>query len=145
MSGGVKRVLAVASQGGHWRQLSALAGAFEGHICRFVSTSPELGDYCVRDCSRSKWWLGFITAVQLAWIIGRYRPDVVVSTGALPGLLSLIVARAFGARTIWIDSVANTERMSLSGRLCRPFAGLWLTQWPKVSAETGAEYAGSVL
>jgi len=51
----------------------------------------------------------------------------------------------FGARTIWIDSIANTERMSLSGRLSRPFAQLWLTQWPEVSDRTGATYVGAVL
>jgi len=73
-------------------------------------------------------------------IMREVRPDVVVSTGALPGLMALIVGYVFGARTIWIDSIANTERMSLSGRLSRPFAQLWLTQWPEVSDRTGATY-----
>ena len=83
--------------------------------------------------------------LNVAEIILRVRPHVVVSTGALPGLVALIVARMFRARTIWIDSIANTEEMSLSGRLSRPFAGLWLTQWPDVSRKTGAIYAGAVL
>lgn len=140
-----KRVLAVASMGGHWRQLNEMTDAFEGHQVRFVSTSKELGDYCVRDCSRTQWWLGLITAAQLIWILLRVRPHVVVSTGALPGLVAIMLGRMFGARTVWIDSIANADEMSLSGRLSRPFAELWLTQWPGVSAQTGASYAGAVL
>ncbi|MDA8746846.1 UDP-N-acetylglucosamine transferase subunit ALG14 [Litoreibacter sp.] len=140
-----RRVLAVASMGGHWRQLNEMTDAFVGHDVRYVSTSKELGDYCVRDCSRTHWWLGLITAAQLIWILIRVRPHVVVSTGALPGLVAIMLGRAIGARTVWIDSIANADEMSLSGRLSRPFAELWLTQWPGVSAQTGASYAGAVL
>ncbi|MEM6407335.1 MAG: hypothetical protein AAF700_02840 [Pseudomonadota bacterium] len=138
-------VLAVASKGGHWRQLNVLAGAFSQYNLRFVSTDQELAEFCISDCSRTEWWRGFLVAAQMVWIILRVRPDVVVSTGALPGLVALIVARMFRVRTVWIDSIANTEEMSLSGRLSRPFAGLWLTQWPEVSRKTGAIYAGAVL
>lgn len=140
-----KRVLAVASKGGHWRQLNEMTGAFDGHGVKFVSTCRQLGDYYVCDCSRTQWWLGFITAAQLIWIMIRVRPHVVVSTGALPGLVAIMLGRVIGARTVWIDSIANADEMSLSGRLSKPFAELWLTQWPGVSAQTGASYAGAVL
>ncbi|MCY4180638.1 MAG: UDP-N-acetylglucosamine--LPS N-acetylglucosamine transferase [Litoreibacter sp.] len=138
-------VLAVASKGGHWRQLNAMAGAFSQYDVRFVSTDPELAEFCISECSRTEWWRGFVVAFQMIMIMWRLRPDVVVSTGALPGLVALVIARLFRARTVWIDSIANTESMSLSGRLSRPFAGLWLTQWPDVSRKTGAIYAGAVL
>ena len=125
--------------------MGVLSIAFDGHDVRYVCTSEGAGDYTVRDCSRSHWWLSFVTVFQLLRIFALERPEVVVSTGALPGLLAIILGRLMGARTIWIDSVANTETLSLSGRLCRPFAGLWLTQWPDVARRTGATYAGSVL
>lgn len=140
-----KTVLAVASKGGHWRQLMEMSVAFDGYNIKFASTCPESGDYTLCECSRSKWWHGFVTIFQLFFIMMRVRPDVVVSTGALPGFLALCVARLFGARTVWVDSIANAEEMSLSGRLSKPIAELWLTQWPRVSAQTGATYAGAVL
>ena len=65
--------------------------------------------------------------------------------GALPGVVALALGRAMGARTVWIDSVANAAEMSLSGRLARRVAHLWLTQWEHVARDSGAEYAGSVL
>jgi len=140
-----KCILAVASKGGHWRQMKALSKAYEGHEVRYVSTDASLTEFSVSECSRSHWWRAIGNIFQFVKIMRQVRPDVVVSTGALPGLMALIVGYFFGARTIWIDSIANTERMSLSGRLSRPFAQLWLTQWPEVSDRTGATYVGAVL
>ncbi len=140
-----KRILAVASKGGHWRQMLALSGAYDGHEVRYVSTDPSLTEFSVSECSRTHWWRALTNVFQLMVIMRQVRPDVVVSTGALPGLMALIVGKLFGARTVWIDSIANTDRMSLSGRLSKPFAQLWLTQWPEVSDRTGATYVGAVL
>jgi hypothetical protein len=50
-----------------------------------------------------------------------------------------------GARTIWIDSIANVEELSLSGRRIGKHAHLWLTQWPHLAAPGGPRYEGSVL
>jgi UDP-N-acetylglucosamine:LPS N-acetylglucosamine transferase len=122
-----------------------MAHAFEGHHVRYACTDPDLAEFYIGECSRTQWWRAIFVAIQVLRIIAIVRPQVVVSTGSLPGLVALIVARIFGARTIWIDSIANTSEMSLSGRLSRPFAHHWLTQWPEVSARTGATYAGAVL
>ena len=69
-----------------------------------------------------------------------------VTTGAGPGFLALAVAKlAGGSRTIWIDSIANTERMSLSGRLARPVADVRLVQWQHLARPGGPEFWGAVL
>ena len=83
--------------------------------------------------------------VQMTWIMLRERPDVVVTTGAAPGLFGAFLGRRFGARTIWIDSLANVERLSLSGQKAGRFSDLWLTQWPALACEAGPDYAGAVL
>ena len=70
---------------------------------------------------------------------------MVVTTGAAPGLVALALAKLFaGSRTVWIDSIANTERLSLSGRLARPVADAWLTQWPHLARPGGPEHWGAV-
>ena len=61
-------------------------------------------------------------------------------------MLALAVAKLAGrSRTIWIDSIANTERMSLSGRMARPVADAWLVQWEHLSRRGGPAYWGAVL
>ena len=45
-------------------------------------------------------------------VVLRERPDVVVSTGAAPGYFALRFGRLFGARTLWLESIANVEELS---------------------------------
>lgn len=101
--------------------------------------------FLVTDCNRNEKWAIVRSFLSLLVLLARLRPHVVVTTGALPGLLAIMIGRAFGARTVWIDSIANAEEMSLAGLSARRFADLWLTQWAHVAAATGAEHAGSVL
>jgi UDP-N-acetylglucosamine:LPS N-acetylglucosamine transferase len=84
-------------------------------------------------------------ALQILWLIARERPDIVFSTGATPGTFAVIFGRLSGARTIWLDSIANADQVSMSGRIARRFSDLWLTQWPHLASADGPEYAGAVL
>ncbi|MCU0920681.1 MAG: UDP-N-acetylglucosamine transferase subunit ALG14 [Burkholderiaceae bacterium] len=83
-----------------------------------------------------------LRALRSAWVL---RPGVVVTTGSMPLALFCFWSRLFGARIVWIDSVAQVEKMSLSGRFVRRFADLCLVQWPEVAASTPeTEYAGEL-
>jgi len=146
------RILAVASGGGHWKQLLRLVPLFDEADTCYVTVDPgqrtavpNARFRTVTDASR---WTK-LRLLRVAWqalaIVVRERPDVVVTTGAAPGLLAIAWGKLLGARTIWIDSMANVARVSLSGRLARPFADLRLTQWPHLAAEPHLRYFGSVL
>jgi hypothetical protein len=78
--------------------------------------------------------------------MAKVRPHVVVTTGAAPGLVAIGVGKLFGAKTVWIDSLANSEVLSLSGRIAEKYADLWLTQWPHLDDSLPRlKYMGSVL
>jgi UDP-N-acetylglucosamine:LPS N-acetylglucosamine transferase len=146
-----RRVLAVASSGGHWVQLLRITPAFQGCEVVYANTRAENREqvgtarfHLVRDATRWDRLGCLVLAWQMLRVVLRERPDVVISTGAAPGCIALVLGRLCGARTVWLDSVANLTRMSLSGRLVRPFAGLWLTQWPDLARAGGPEYAGTV-
>ncbi|MEM9177968.1 MAG: UDP-N-acetylglucosamine--LPS N-acetylglucosamine transferase [Myxococcota bacterium] len=148
---GRRRVLAVASGGGHWVQLRRIAPAFEAHDLRYVTVNesyradvPDRTLYLVRDSTRWDKLGMLLLGLELLRIFVRVRPHVVVSTGAAPGCLAIFLGRVFGARTIWLDSIANVDEVSMSGRLVRRAAGLWLTQWSHLATEDGPEYAGRV-
>jgi hypothetical protein len=70
---------------------------------------------------------------------------VVLTTGAAPGLIAIVFGKLTGARTIWIDTVAGVERMTLSGRLARRFTDVYLVQWPHLARPDGPFFRGSVL
>jgi UDP-N-acetylglucosamine:LPS N-acetylglucosamine transferase len=131
-----QRILAVASSGGHWIQLRRLEPAFEGHDVAYLTTDPGYEAdvaparfYVVRDANRWNKLAVLRSACGILWILVRERPSVVVSTGAAPGYLAIRAARLLGARTVWIDSVANVDELSLSGRMASTTADLCLTQW----------------
>ncbi len=147
-----KRVLAIASGGGHWQQLMLLRPAFEGCDVLYLTTLPGLPEAfgaaparIVPDCNRDRPLQAARSLAAIAAQVARHRPHVVISTGALPGVIALGLGRAARARTIWVDSVANAEEMSMSGKLARRVADLWMSQWPEVAAAVGAEHAGAVL
>lgn len=95
----------------------------------------------------TRWdWLALIAlALKMLWIVLRERPDAVVSTGAAPGYFALRWGRLLGARTLWLDSLANAERLSMCGQNISRHADVWLTQWPHLSSPQGPHYAGAVL
>jgi UDP-N-acetylglucosamine:LPS N-acetylglucosamine transferase len=146
-----KRVLALASGGGHFVQLLRLRPAWDGHHVTYatvhaasaadVAPAPLL---TFRDVSRADWWRLPLTLWDVAAILLRVRPQAIITTGALPGLVALALARPFGVRTLWVDSIANSEVLSGSGRHAGKVAGVVVTQWPAL-AESGVEHWGSVL
>lgn len=131
-----KRLLLVASAGGHWVELSELVDAFAGFECHFVTTvkgvkikRQERDVIQVRDCSRNAPLSTLRTFCRLFFLIRQINPDIVLSTGAAPGAVALIIAKLRGKRTVWIESLANCEKLSLSALVVRPFADVKLTQW----------------
>ncbi len=148
-----KHVLAVASGGGHWVQMQRVAASFAGHRITWVTTLPgyreqvptDDGFRVVHDANLQRKLGLVLLALQTFWTILVTRPDVVISTGAAPGYFALRFGKWFGAKTIWVDSIANVERLSVSGAKVRRFADLWLTQWPHLADDDGPEFAGAVL
>jgi len=147
----MKKILAVASGGGHWIQLLRLRPAFEGSDVRFLSTHQDFEKdvsqsiYTVIDANFNQKFRLVCMSFQVFWVLLKYRPNVIITTGAAPGFVSLALGKLFGAKTIWLDSIANAEELSKSGRYVRFFADIWLTQWEHLKTEKGPVYKGRVL
>lgn len=148
----MKKILLVSSGGGHWVQLRRFQKAFENHSQIYVTVSSMYREdipkfarfYEVNDATR---WdkLALIKLVfKLLVILIKERPDVILSTGAAPGFLALKLGNFFGCKTIWIDSVANVEELSLSGKKIVNSADLCLTQWEHL-AKGNVKYIGNCL
>jgi UDP-N-acetylglucosamine:LPS N-acetylglucosamine transferase len=146
-----RRVLAIASAGGHWVQLRRITDSLQNVELVFVTTIDGYREadqrrwYFVADANRDRKLLMLWAALQLIWILLRERPHVVLTTGAAPGYLALRIGKIFGAKTIWTDSIANGDELSLSGRKAGRHADLWLTQWEHLASPDGPHFYGSVM
>lgn len=146
------KIVAISSGGGHWVQLLRLRPAFAGCDVTYVTVRKSYRSEVdgarfrtVPDSNRSEKFRLIWTALGVCWMLLRERPDVVVSTGAAPGYFAIVLGRWLGARTVWIDSIANVDTLSLSGERAGRHADLWLTQWPHLATASGPRCLGSVL
>ncbi len=145
------KVLAVASAGGHWIQLLRIRPAFEGFETIFVSTKEGFGKmvegndyYYVKDASRWDKFALVKSFYDLYKIIKEVKPNIIITTGAAPGLMALIIGKIMRKTTIWVDSIANVEDVSMSGKIAAKFADRVYTQWPDLSNKYFI-YSGNVL
>lgn len=152
------RVLAVASAGGHLVQLRRLRAAFRGCRTLWVVTDPAFAHDIALDAARDgepapqvcavpdgSLWTKVDLARQflaMSWIVLRFRPHAVVTTGAAPGYFAIRLARLLGARrTVWIDSIANADELSRAGQEAGRHADLFLTQWPELAGASEDPHA----
>jgi UDP-N-acetylglucosamine:LPS N-acetylglucosamine transferase len=145
-------VLAVSSGGGHWVQMKRLAPAFAGAQVHYATTDTSVVEqfesdnlHVFPDANKDTPVRLACCIARLAWIVFRLRPDVVISTGAAGGFIAIRLARLIGARTMFIDSIANARELSISARLSLGVADRVLSQWPGVAKLSTAEYRGAVI
>ncbi|MFX0139594.1 MAG: UDP-N-acetylglucosamine--LPS N-acetylglucosamine transferase [Candidatus Hodarchaeota archaeon] len=148
----IKKIIAISSGGGHWIQMLRLRKAFSE--CDVVYVTVDKGYhkivadskfYKIIDANQDTKFSLLITAINILYIVIKERADIIISTGAAPGYFGILFGKIFGAKTIWIDSIANSECLSLSGAKVRKFADLYLTQWEHLAKEDGPYYSGSIL
>ncbi|HUV41733.1 MAG TPA: PssD/Cps14F family polysaccharide biosynthesis glycosyltransferase [Sedimentisphaerales bacterium] len=135
------KICIVASAGGHLSQLLKIADCWRGHEIFCITTSELVVSelqrygkvYTVPECNRRH-------PVEVAKVFADCvktilceRPQVVISTGAAVGCIECILGYVTGAKIVWIDSIANVNALSLSGRIIRYIADVFIVQWPELA------------
>lgn len=149
-----------ASAGGHANELLILLGAAkevwpiqpQAYVTTMEITAQGFAKrgmqpaYVLGEADRRKPLQSLAVAYRALRVALRERPDIVVTTGSMPLALFCIWSKILGAKIVWIDSVAQVEKMSASGRVMSRIADLCLVQWPELAEKyPGVEYAGEVL
>jgi len=148
------RICLAASAGGHISQLLKLAASWNGYETFCVTTTEVVRDklnklgevYVVGECNRQHPIRVITVLLRCGRIIFKERPDVVISTGAAAGCMLCFLGKMLGTKVVWIDSITNVERISLSGRMVRYIADLFLVQWPELAERyKRIEFVGTVV
>ena len=94
-------VLAISSPGGHWVELTRLFPAFEGRTVEYATTDAGRVDdvpggrlHVLTDANKRTPWRLLICAWQVFRLVLKYRPRVIVTTGAAPGFLAILFGQA---------------------------------------------------
>ena len=147
-----RKVLAVASSGGHWVQLRRVIPAFADSEIVYVtvlesyrSQVPDHRFYAVDDATRWNKLALIRLALQLAWIIVKESPSVVVPRVPRPDISPCCWAAGSEQEPSGSIAWRISKNSPCPDREPARYADLWLTQWPHLAKPDGPQYGGSVL
>jgi UDP-N-acetylglucosamine:LPS N-acetylglucosamine transferase len=148
-----QKILAIASPGGHWIQLNKICKPLESQFdvvyitpgAQYSTTNKSQKILNITDASADSKLKLIPLVFQLLTIFIKERPTAIISTGAAPGAIAILLARVLPIRTIWVDSIANVAQLSRSGRMIKNIADKVITQWEPLSDGHKITYQGSIL
>ncbi len=146
-------LLLVCSTGGHLVQLVALREAwqpFGRHWVTFDKSDARSllagEDVTFAHGPTNRSVKNLLRNLVVAWrVVGRVRPQIVLTTGAGVAVPFAWIGRLRGARVVYVESLARIDGPSLSYRLIAPIAERRYVQWPELQqALPGSRFAGNV-
>lgn len=150
----LSKICLIASAGGHLSQLLELSESWKNRNVFYIVTSDLVRKkiesfgrvYTVGECNRRHLWDTLRVLNRCINILLREKPKVIISTGAAAGCLGCFLGKLLGSKIIWIDSITNVEKLSLSGRIVRYIADLFFVQWPDLTKKyKHVEFAGELV
>lgn len=136
------KVLLVCSTGGHFKALQQLQPFWKHYNYCWVTFRTAPTEAVLKD-DRVYWaWsptnrnlINLIRNFFLAWtVLLRERPQLVISTGAGVAVPFIILAKIFGSKTVFIESITRVDKLSLSARLTLPFLDGLYVHWRQLQA-----------
>ena len=150
----MNKIAIICSSGGHLFQLFRLREAFQDYPRFWVTFLTEDAQVLLKDeklyCAYSptnrnavNFFRNLFLALKLIW---KERPTVMISTGAGVAVPFFYLGRLMGIKTIFLETLARIDDLSLSGKLIYPVADHFLVQWADLARRyRKAVYAGKVI
>lgn len=135
----MKKILIIASSGGHLEEAMALRPLQQYYETILVTekTSYDIHPwqnkcYILPQINRKN--VGDLIRYPLFFIkewaiLHSEKPNVVISTGAMISFPMLVMAKLAGIKTIFIECMFNVDSPTMTGRLVYFFADLFIVQW----------------
>lgn len=152
-----KKILLISSIGGHLTQLLQLESLFKNYRYHIVTEksaiTKDLMDkypislllYGARNYPIRYLFKFPYNIIKSLCIFMKYRPDIVITTGAHTAVPMCYIAKLFGKKVVFIESFSKSTSPTLSGRLVYPISDLFIVQWETMIAiYPNAVYGGSI-
>lgn len=138
-----KKVLFISSTGGHLNEMLQLKPMFEKYDYHIITEKtksnlslkdnyPKKVNFLVYGTKDKKliypFKLIYNTFKSLLLYI-KIRPRYIVTTGTHTAVPMCYIGKLFGSKIIFIETFANSETKTLSGKMVYPIANLFIVQW----------------
>lgn len=138
-----KKVMFISSTGGHLDELMQLKELFNKYDYTIITEKtksninlkdkhPKRISYLVYGTKDKPLIYPFkllFNCFKSLFIYIKVRPKYIISTGAHTAGPMCYIGKIFGSKIIYIETFANSETKSLTGRLVYPIADLFIVQW----------------
>lgn len=139
----MKKVLFISSTGGHLSEMMMLNDLFKKYdyhiITEKTKTTKNLKDkyherinyliYGTKDHPFSYPFKLLVNCFKSVYFYFKIRPDFIVTTGAHTAGPMCCLGKIFGSRIIYIETFANMNTKTITGKLIYKFADLFIVQW----------------
>ena len=138
----MKKVLFISSTGGHLSELLQLEPLFSKYEYHFITekTKSTLAlkkkyknvNYLVfgtKDHPFSYFFKFFYNCLKSFFLYLKIRPKVIVTTGAHTVVPICYISKLFGTKIIFIETFANINSKTITGKLIYPISDLFIVQW----------------
>lgn len=135
-------LLSLLDEAGDWPAApSVMLGTLE-----FGYSDDSVRTYILGECDRNSLWKALPIFCRSLSIAHATRPDVFITTGSMPMAIFALAAKAFGSKIIWIDSISQIKKISMSGSMVRHFADMFFVQWPALAQRySNTQYRGELV
>ncbi len=154
----LKKVIFAASSGGHITEILKLEELFKEYEYLLITEKTDVTENLVNKYNVEYLRYGpnknifkyiyniLYNLIRCIKIILKFRPDTVVSTGAQIGGFACYVGKFFGAKVIYIESLAKTQTLSKTGKNVYKIADKFYVQWKTLEKKyKKAEYLGRLI
>ena len=154
-----KKVLFISSTGGHLNELLQLKTLFEKYDYNIITEKDKTNEYLKEEYGKRVKYLPYGTRSHLLKYIFIYfylilktiylyfliRPKVIITTGTHTAGPMCYLGKIFGSKIIYIETFANINKKTATGRLIYPIADLFIVQWEEMlKLYPKAVYGGSI-
>ena len=139
----MKRVLFISSTGGHLSemlQLKDMFNRYDYHIITEKTKSnlslkekyPNKVNYLIygtKDHPLTYPFKLLANCFKSLYFYFKIHPDYIITTGAHTAGPMCLIGKIFGSKVIYIETFANINTKTITGRLLYPFADMFIVQW----------------
>lgn len=141
-----KKVLFISSTGGHLSELLQLKPLFKKYEYNIITEKDKANIKLKEEYGDKLYFLPYGTRAKMVSYIFKYsylclktiylyfkiRPKVIVTTGTHTAGPICVLGKIFGSKVVYIETFANANKKTATGRLIYPIADLFIVQWKEM-------------
>ena len=138
-----KRVMFIASTGGHLQELLQLKGMFKDYNYSLITEKTKSNLYLKEEYGKRVKFLLYGTKHNILiypfkllincfislFYYFKFRPDYIVTTGVHTAGPMCCIGKIFGSKIIYIETFANIVTKTVTGRMLYPISDKFIVQW----------------